>query len=66
MGEEMRKLKVDLVELEAALENSFPEHHYFLSLESGAVILVTDETSRELSGDQATVVLLPVCASRFC
>jgi hypothetical protein len=48
VGEEMRKLKVDLVELEAALENSFPEHRYFLSLESGAVVLVTDETSREL------------------
>ena len=44
----MRKLQVDLVELQAALENSFPEHRYFLDLESGTVVLVTDETSREL------------------
>ncbi len=48
MGEEKRKLKVDLIELEAALENSFSEHRYFLDLESGAVVLATAETSREL------------------
>ncbi|CAG0983932.1 hypothetical protein ANRL3_02316 [Anaerolineae bacterium] len=44
----MRKLKVDLGELEMALDNSFPEHRYFLDLETGKVILVTDETSRKL------------------
>ncbi|CAG0979148.1 hypothetical protein ANRL3_02022 [Anaerolineae bacterium] len=40
--------EVDLAELQAALENSFTEHRYFLDLESGTVVLVTDETSREL------------------
>ncbi len=44
----MRKLKVDLAELEAALENDFPEHRYFLDLETGKVVSITDDTSREL------------------
>jgi hypothetical protein len=44
----MRKLKVDLAELEAALDNDFPEHHYFLDLETGKVVLIADDTSREL------------------
>jgi hypothetical protein len=44
----MRKLKVDLGELEEALDNAFPEHHHFLDLETGKVVLVTDDTSREL------------------
>ncbi|OGO40205.1 MAG: hypothetical protein A2Z03_04430 [Chloroflexi bacterium RBG_16_56_8] len=44
----MRKLKVDLAGLEDALDNQFPEHRYFLNLETGAVVLVADETSREL------------------
>jgi mannose-6-phosphate isomerase-like protein (cupin superfamily) len=44
----MRKLKVDLGELEMALDNTFPEHRYFLDLETGKVVLVTDETGREL------------------
>ena len=47
-GETMRRLKVDLEELEIAFDNSFPEHRHFLDLESGKVILVTDETSSEL------------------
>ena len=44
----MRKLKVDLGELEMAFDNSFPDHRYFLDLETAKVVLVTDETSREL------------------
>ena len=44
----MRKLKVDVGELELALSNAFPEHRYFLDLETGEVVLITDDTSREL------------------
>jgi hypothetical protein len=44
----MRKLKIDLGELEAALDNAFPEHRYFLDLETGEVVLITDDTSRQL------------------
>lgn len=44
----MRKLQVDLGELEAALDNAFPEHRYFLDLETGKVVLITDDTSRQL------------------
>ncbi len=44
----MRRLKVDLIELQDALDNQFAEHRFFLDLETGAVVLVTDETSREL------------------
>lgn len=44
----MRKLKVDLAELESALDNQFWEHRYFLDLETGSVVLISDETHREL------------------
>ncbi len=44
----MRKLKVDLDELEMALDHSFPEHRYYLDLETGKAVLVTDETGRAL------------------
>ena len=44
----MRQLKVDLADLQDALDNQFPEHHFFLDLETGAVVLVSDETNREL------------------
>jgi hypothetical protein len=44
----MRKLKVDLGDLQDALDNEFPELHYFLDLETGAVALVSDERNREL------------------
>ncbi|MBI5030122.1 MAG: hypothetical protein HZB51_06310 [Chloroflexi bacterium] len=44
----MRKLKVDLGELETAFDNAFPERRYFLDLETGKVVLITDDTNREL------------------
>lgn len=44
----MRKLKVDLDDLQEALDNDFPEHRYFLDLETGKVVSITDDTSREL------------------
>jgi len=44
----MRRLKVDLEELQMALDDSSPENHYFFDLETGKIALVTDETSGEL------------------
>ena len=44
----MRKLKVDLADLQGALDNQFPEHRFFLDLETGAVVLVTDDASGKL------------------
>ena len=44
----MRQLDIDVQELEEALDNAFPEHHFFLDLETGRIVLLTDETSRAL------------------
>lgn len=44
----MRKLKVDLGELEAAFENASWEASYYLDLETGQVVMITGETSRDL------------------
>ena len=44
----MRKPKVDLDDLQDALDNQFPQPRFFLDLETGAVVLVTDEANREL------------------
>ena len=44
----MRKLKLDLSELELAFDNSSWEATYYLDLETGAVAMVTDETRQEL------------------
>jgi predicted nucleotidyltransferase len=44
----MRRLKVDLAELEAALEDASWEMAHYLDLETGRVVAITDETRREL------------------
>lgn len=43
-----RKLKVDLEELAFALNSHSWEYRYFLDLETGAVVLVNEETDHEL------------------
>ncbi len=43
-----RKLKVDLEELAFALNNHSWENPYFLDLETGAIVLVNEETNGEL------------------
>jgi len=43
----MRKLKVDMMELEAAFDNTSYEMNYYLDTQTGAVISVTDEAARE-------------------
>jgi hypothetical protein len=44
----MRRLKINLIELEGAFETSSPEMHHYLDVETGEVLLVTDEFSQEL------------------
>ncbi len=44
----MRKVKVDLSEIADAMDNDFDEHHYYLDLETGEVVLVQDEFRDEL------------------
>jgi len=44
----MRKLKVDLLELEVAFGNASYEMNYYLDTQTGEVILVTGEMRREL------------------
>jgi hypothetical protein len=39
----MRKLKIDWMELSAAFESGFAEMHHYLDLETGEVLMVTDE-----------------------
>jgi hypothetical protein len=39
----MKKLKVDWIELEVAFEDNSWEHSHFLDLETGEVLLVSDE-----------------------
>lgn len=42
----MRKLKLDLGELSEALDNSSYEHSHYLDLQTGEVILLTEEVRR--------------------
>lgn len=49
-GRPLRPLKVDVEELAFAFENAGFESQYYLDLESGHIVLVTDETRRELEG----------------
>lgn len=56
MNEErnLRKLKVDLPELEYAMESASWEHSYYLNLETGDILMVVEETRRlleEICGD---------------
>src|SRR5262245_28943906 len=44
----MRKLKIDLSELAVAFEDASHEVGYFLDLETGQVVPITDETRGEL------------------
>jgi predicted nucleotidyltransferase len=44
----LRKLAVDMVELEAAFENDSWDVSFYLDVETGEVLFVTDETRREL------------------
>ncbi len=44
----MRKLKVDLGELAFAFESGFHEQSNYLDLETGEIVVVTDDTRREL------------------
>ena len=43
-----RRLNVDLDELVVALETSFHEIHHYLDLETGRIIMITDETDWQL------------------
>jgi hypothetical protein len=40
---EMRKLEINLMELEAAFESGLGEAQYYLDLETGEILLITDE-----------------------
>src|SRR5215210_5231736 len=44
----MRKVKVDLDELVSAFDDGSPERNFYLDVDTGEVVLVTDETRREL------------------
>jgi Uncharacterised protein family (UPF0158) len=44
----MRRLKIELSELAFAFEESSPEASYFLDLETGAIVLITEESRDEL------------------
>jgi hypothetical protein len=46
---EMRKLAIDLADLDVALDNASWETSFYLDLETGQVLMVTDEISRELA-----------------
>lgn len=56
----MRKLHVDLDELAMAFEDASRESSYFLDLETGQVVWISDETRRQLeriyeqAGDQGS------------
>jgi hypothetical protein len=49
MTEPKRKLKIDLGELAFAFDSGFGETSYYLDLETGNVVVVTDDTSLELA-----------------
>lgn len=38
-----RKLRIDLSDLQMVFEDNFHEHHYYLDVETGEVVLVSDE-----------------------
>src|ERR1035438_810396 len=44
----MRRLKINLIELEGAFETNFPEMHDYLDTETGEVLSVTDDIRQEL------------------
>jgi hypothetical protein len=43
-GSEKRRLAVDLDDVATAFENGFPDLSYYLDLETGEVVIVSDET----------------------
>lgn len=43
-----RKLKINWTELDAAFQTSSWEMHFYLDLETGGVVMVTDEAARYL------------------
>jgi len=47
-GKAPRKLKVDIDELISAMDDASYEHSYYLDLETGRILLVTDETRSQL------------------
>lgn len=47
-GERRRQLRVDLAELVFAMDSGSAELHHYLDLETGEVVVVADETRREL------------------
>ena len=44
----MRRLKINLMDLEEAFESNSPEMHYYLDTETGEVLMVTDDSRQEL------------------
>ena len=44
----VRRLKINLNDLEAGFERNSPEMHHYLDTETGEVLMVTDDSSREL------------------
>ena len=44
----MRRLKINQMDLEEAFEAGFSEMHYYLDTETGKVLMVQDESRREL------------------
>jgi len=47
-GKTPRKLKIDIEELISAMDDASYEHSYYLDLETGRILLVTDETRSQL------------------
>jgi len=47
-GKAPRKLKVDIDELISAMDDSSYEHNYYLDVETGQILLVTDEIRSQL------------------
>ena len=44
----MRRLKINLIELEGAFETSSPEMHHYLDMETGEVLMVMDDSRQAL------------------
>lgn len=47
-GKTPRKLKIDIGELISAMDDASYEHNYYLDVETGRILLVTDETRSQL------------------
>ncbi len=47
----LRRLQIDLIELEVAFDNSSPDMSYYLDLETGSVVLVTSEAIHALQDE---------------